>query len=1745
MPRLGLAWLLVVLGLWAITPACAVEGNMCFDISQADARFPHTAVANVNTFANAQNTRLAIQERLQYQIDNNQSGSLCVRIYIPAGNWYLDKPIFMSGPNQELVGAGMGVTYLIPYAGDSNNAGSKGMPMIMAAVRSYEHCPPYDEPITTANREAVTLDGSVGTRYGLRTAGQWPLAGTASHQAPYTTVPEVRMNVVNTTNVWTPDTVYTQGTWVRDYNCGLPQDLYYCYQSHTSSSGTLGGVNSNQPNCGGCWDDYWVKVIPFDGMFCTDALANGGLNATKGCPNYWGDLDKFTLDFCFQWNHNGTLGARTLCGVTRSDYDGKIWNLSFDQNAQTLKFNYYLDNGTSGSIPVAADYGTNALYRVVVQVDFTAGVVTSYAKVGNGTWQTNTTTVSTSRRLKSMEDGVLTIATGNYAGCPHSNGTDITLPATDLTVCGFHLSNTTRYADISDVINASDNTRYFADDANTVAFLPLTDNPDATEVQKTGTLIAVRHGAGAGTFSYPQQGFGLLTPSHVVNGIENTKVADLTLQSGPYWGAGVIMGNTLSAKLMNLDIQGGYDAIGNLLLGAQYINHVSNCTLEASHAAFSGSSEITYFESLTVTPGRFGFLGLGDNMNLRNVTFKNPGKYGTEYYVRSVTAGTDYASGVDITDVADNAGNDATYPNNPNYPSKAAISMEQGPANGWVLGAVDQAAYLHNIQLKNLGAGAAFMDAFGSSYQTLCLLDMKGCRYNGSNAINFVNCDSDKWVGRVYDCDPDMSVNKWLTTTVADNAGRILLFHELTGNAAGDNADLNNTGKFGTQNRHVVKNINATSGAIERRCTTTGTPPSWKTSRTFTAGKAVPSCTLSMTPSGTTPAANTVLTFTTAPTDTDNDIVEVAFFLDSSKVPFDRQETCGLPSGSTFATVWTVPDTNPHTITVRALDKYNQAGFASITLNPAASGGNSLDLLYGVGTGVLPNNANNWTRSPATDVVPTSGGWEGWITNGILANETSDPEGNVGTANLPTGLTPKYLIMIASNNNPTTAIRDMGTLTINNDWELTGSVAFYGAWSYSYVQVLDTNSNVLASLAVQTRWGMNCSFAGQALSLGSNQTDWDNFAKALQPLSIKCDGTTLSVNYGGKTASTTTVPSTWKNARYVKIISSTGGGEINAGEIKDFVFKYDTSSYTITTSAGANGAISATQTVNSGNTATITATPNTGYTVDTWTDNGTAVQTGGTTYTITNVTANHTVSVTFKSTSTTLDLLYGVGTGVMPNNANGWTRSPAADVVPTSGGWQGWITDGVLANETSDAEGNFSTANLPSGLTPKYLVMISSSGNSTIATRDMGTLTINNNWELTGQFATYLAWDYSYVQVLDNNSTVLASLAVKTGWGMGCTFAGQTLSLGSNQTDWDNFAKALQPLSIKCTGTTLSVNYGGVTASTTNVPATWRNARYVRIISSTGGGMISHGAIKDFVFKYDTPSYTITTSAGANGAISATQTVDSGSSVTLTATPNTGYMVDTWTDNGTAVQTGGTTYTISNITANHTVSVTFKSTTVTLDLMSGFSAGVMPTNANGWTRSPATDVVPTSGGWQGWITDGVLCDETSDPEGNFSTANIPSGLTAPYLIMIESSNNATTAIRDMGTLTMNNQWQLSGKVAFYGAWGYSYVQVLDANSNVLASLAVQTRWGMNCSFAGQALTLGTNQTDWDNFAKALQTLSITCDGTTLSVNYGGKTASTTTIPSTWKNARYVKIISSTGGGEINTGVVKDFQFIYN
>ena len=79
-----------------------------------------------------------------------------------------------------------------------------------------------------------------------------------------------------------------------------------------------------------------------------------------------------------------------------------------------------------------------------------------------------------------------------------------------------------------------------------------------------------------------------------------------------------------------------------------------------------------------------------------------------------------------------------------------------------------------------------------------------------------------------------------------------------------------------------------------------------------------------------------------------------------------------------------------------------------------------------------------------------------------------------------------------------------------------------------------------------------------------------------------------------------------------------------------------------------------------------------------------------------------------------------------------------------------------------------------------------------------------------------------------------------------------------------------------------------------------------------------------YYFKW-VPGYTISASAGSGGSISpnGTFTKNAGDNQAFTASPSANYVVNQWLVDSGVVQTGGTSYTLYNIQAGHTVQVTF------------------------------------------------------------------------------------------------------------------------------------------------------------------------------------------------------------------------------
>lgn len=185
-------------------------------------------------------------------------------------------------------------------------------------------------------------------------------------------------------------------------------------------------------------------------------------------------------------------------------------------------------------------------------------------------------------------------------------------------------------------------------------------------------------------------------------------------------------------------------------------------------------------------------------------------------------------------------------------------------------------------------------------------------------------------------------------------------------------------------------------------------------------------------------------------------------------------------------------------------------------------------------------------------------------------------------------------------------------------------------------------------------------------------------------------------------------------------------------------------------------------------------------------------------------------------------------------------------------------------------------------------------------------------------------------------------------------------------------------------------------------------------IVQTGGNTYNYTSgqcDETLTVSFKSKTYTIIPSAGANGTISpnTTQTIDCGTSKTFTATPNATYEVDKWFVDGSVVVEQVNSFTINNITENHTIEVTFKYVP---------QPCIVTFNANGGngTMTPQT------------FTEGVAqqlkCNEFSKTGYKFKEWNT-------------IANGSGQSVPDCATITITSNWTL------FAQWETTHVPVTN------------------------------------------------------------------------------------------------------
>ncbi|GAB1417969.1 hypothetical protein MASR2M12_07340 [Bacteroidales bacterium] len=616
----------------------------------------------------------------------------------------------------------------------------------------------------------------------------------------------------------------------------------------------------------------------------------------------------------------------------------------------------------------------------------------------------------------------------------------------------------------------------------------------------------------------------------------------------------------------------------------------------------------------------------------------------------------------------------------------------------------------------------------------------------------------------------------------------------------------------------------------------------------------------------------------------------------------------------------------------------NKTGFTGPNYQ-AFQNGNLLSIVYyDMGPGYAPNGKIfdlkcNFSGTATTDLIFVSGNE---VTAGIFPIEgISYTDGRVNASGVNT-----YTITSTSGANG--SITPSGAVTVNQGENKTFTITPNTGYHIADVLVDGTSVGAISSFTfsnITTNHTISASFAINTYTIT---------ATAGANGSIAPSGA-VTVNHGENKTFTIS-----PNAGYhiadvlvdgisVGAVSSYTFSNVTANRTISASFAINT--YTITATAGANGSIapSGAVTVNHGENKTFTISPNAGYHIADVLVDGVSVGAVAT-YTFSNVTANHTISTSFAINTYTITATAGANGSIAPSGAV--TVNYGANQTFTFTANTGYQVSSVLVDGVSVGAVNSYTFNnitenhtISVSFILKYYTITASAGeNGGIS--PSGTVTVNHGENKT--FTITPNNGYHVADVLVDG----ASVGAVATYTFSNVTANHTISASFAINTYTITATAGANGSISPSGA-VSVNHGENKTFTFS-PNTGYHIDQVMVDGTSVGVPTTYTfnnvtANHTISVSFAINTYTIMASAGANGSISpsGTVTVNHGENKTFTISPNAGYHIADVLVDGASVGAVAT-YTFSNITANHTISVSFAIDTFIISATAGEHGSVNP-----------------------------------------------------------------------------------------------------------------------------------------------------------------------------------------------------------
>jgi len=465
--------------------------------------------------------------------------------------------------------------------------------------------------------------------------------------------------------------------------------------------------------------------------------------------------------------------------------------------------------------------------------------------------------------------------------------------------------------------------------------------------------------------------------------------------------------------------------------------------------------------------------------------------------------------------------------------------------------------------------------------------------------------------------------------------------------------------------------------------------------------------------------------------------------------------------------------------------------------------------------------------------------------------------------------------------------------------------------------------------------------------------------------------------------------------------------------------------FTITASAGSGGSISPSGSVgvNQGASQSFTITPSAGFNVSSVTVDG-ANQGAITSFTFSNVQANHTISAAFQQQST--EGPFGGTAAAIPGtvqaeNYDTGGQGVAYNVASINGTDNGYRSDGVDLEVTSDAGGGVDLGWTTGGQFFKYTVNVATAGAYTVSFRVAAPTAVTGAFHLANSSGTNLSGAVNVPATggFQTWTTVTANVTLPVGQ--------QILTLDQDNAGWN-------------------INYMG--------------------------------------FAQQIPTFTITASAGSGGSISPSGSVmvNQGASQSFTIAANAGFNVSSVTVDG-ANQGAITSFTFSNVQANHTISAAFQQQS-TEGPFGGTPAAIPGTvqaeNYDTGGQGVAYNVASINGTDNGYRSDGVDLEVTSDAGGGVDLGWTTGGQFFKYTVNVATAGAYTvsfrvaapTAVTGAFHLANSSGTNLSGAVNVPATGGFQTWTTVTANVTLPVGQQIltldQDNAGWNINYMGFA-----------------------------------------------------------------------------